>query len=235
MTERTVTTTPVRPRATSCDPATSTTKTLLSYGVLAGPFYVAASLAQALTRDGFDLARHPWSLLSNGDLGWIQIANFVATGLMTIAFAVGLRRSLRPGHAATWAPRLVGAYGLSLVCAGAFVADPANGFPVGTPAGPGAVSWHGMLHFVAGGVGFGCLIAACFVLARRFAAEGRRGWAACSRATGVAFAAAFVGIASGSPNALVNVAFVGAILVAWSWVSAVAAHLYGRARGTANG
>jgi hypothetical protein len=212
--------------------ATSTTKTLLAYGVVAGPFYVAVSLAQALTRDGFDLGRHPWSLLSNGDLGWIQIANFMATGLMTLAFAVGLRRSLRPGKGATWAPRLVGAYGLSLVCAGAFVADPAQGFPAGTPPGQAAVSWHGMLHFVAGGIGFACLIAACFVLARRFATEGRRGWAACSRATGLVFGAAFAGIASGSPNALVNVAFVGAVLVAWSWVSAVALHLYRRtARG----
>ena len=45
------------------------------------------SLAQALTRDGFDLTRHPWSLLTNGDLGWIQITNFVLTGLMVLAFA----------------------------------------------------------------------------------------------------------------------------------------------------
>ena len=47
------------------------------------------SLAQALTRDGFDLSRHAWSLLANGDLGWIQIANFIVTGLMIVAAAVG--------------------------------------------------------------------------------------------------------------------------------------------------
>ncbi|HZA19988.1 MAG TPA: DUF998 domain-containing protein, partial [Actinomycetota bacterium] len=37
-------------------------------GILAGPIYIATSLIQALTREGFDLTRHPWSLLANGDL-----------------------------------------------------------------------------------------------------------------------------------------------------------------------
>lgn len=97
--------------AASCDPATRITKSLAGYGVLAGPFYIVVSLAQALTRDGFDITRHAWSLLSNGDLGWIQITNFVLTGLMTIAFAVGLRRALGQGRRARWAPRLIAAYG----------------------------------------------------------------------------------------------------------------------------
>ncbi len=55
-----------------------------------------------------------------------------------------------------------------------------------------------MLHFMVGGVGFLCLIAACFVLARRFARAGQRGLAWFSRVTGVVFLAAFAGIASGS-------------------------------------
>ena len=66
---------------------------------------------------------------------------------MVIAFAVGLRRALTPGVGARWAPRLVAVYGAGLVAAGVFRADPALGFPVGTPDGPEPVSWHGMLHF----------------------------------------------------------------------------------------
>jgi len=42
------------------------TRSLLGYGILAGPLYIVVALAQALTRDGFDLSRHPWSLLANG-------------------------------------------------------------------------------------------------------------------------------------------------------------------------
>jgi Protein of unknown function (DUF998) len=40
------------------------------------------------------------SLLSNGALGWIQIANFVVSGLALLAFAVGLRRGCTPGEVA---------------------------------------------------------------------------------------------------------------------------------------
>jgi hypothetical membrane protein len=159
-----------------CEPADRVTKSLLGYGVIAGPFYVAVALAQALTRQGFDLGRHEWSLLANGAHGWIQIANFVLTGLMVIAFAVGLRRALASGATtpvgARWAPRLIAAYGVGLIAAGIFRADPALGFPVGTPETT-PVSWHGMLHFVAAAVGFICLAIACFILARRYAAEHR--------------------------------------------------------------
>ncbi|MEP6798595.1 MAG: DUF998 domain-containing protein, partial [Lapillicoccus sp.] len=79
-------------RERDCAGPDRVTKSLLGYGVLAGPFTVGLSLAQAFTRPGFDLTRHPWSLLENGDLGWLQVTNFVLTGLMVIAFAVGLAR-----------------------------------------------------------------------------------------------------------------------------------------------
>lgn len=208
----------------TCTPAARITKSLLGYGVLAGPFYVAVSLAQAFTREGFDLSRHAWSLLANGDLGWIQITNFVLTGLMVIAAAAGLRRALDPGRGRVWAPLLVGAYGLSLVGAGVFTADPAPGFPVGSPATT-TMSWHGMLHFAVGGLGFLCLIAACFVLASRFASDGRTGLAWFSRITGVGFLAGFVGIASGSQGPTV-LAFVAAVLVVWAWMSTVSVKFY---------
>jgi hypothetical protein len=212
----------------SCDPATSVTRSLLAYGVLTGPTYLLVSLAQALSRDGFDLTRHAWSLLANGTWGWIQIANLVLTGLMTGAFALGLHRVLPDGPGATWAPRLIGAYAVSLVAAGAFRADPALGFPAGTPEVGAPVTWHGTLHFVAGGIGFACLVAACLILDRRFSTEGRWGWAVLSRLTGVLFLAGFVGMAAGAGSTWGNLAFTAAIVLTWTWMSAVAAHLYRR-------
>jgi hypothetical protein len=225
---------PAKP-GTTCDPATRATKTLLSYGVLAGPLYVVVSLAQALTRDGFDLARHQWSLLGNGAYGWIQIANFIVTGLMLGALAAGARRALRPGRGATWAPRLVGAFGASMVAAGIFRADPALGFPAGTPDGVARVSWHGMLHLASAGVGFTCLAAGCLVVAGRFAAEGDRGWAVYSRVTGVAFLAGFVVVATGAGAAWSNLTFVAAVVMVLAWTSALAARLYRRAGRHADG
>jgi hypothetical membrane protein len=222
MTSPTVLDTHASPSA--CDRPTSVTRTLLAYGALAGPFYVVTSLTEALTRDGFDLTRHPWSLLSNGGPGWIHIANLVLTGLMTIAFAVGLRRATRPGGAvAAW---LIGMYGVSLVGAGAFRADPALGFPLGTPGGAGQVSWHGALHFVCGGIGFACLIAACLLIGRRFARRGRTRWAAFSFTTGALFLAGFAAVASGTVATWTNLAFTASVVLAWAWVSALAIHLY---------
>ncbi len=71
------------------------TRALLTCGVVAGPLYLAVGLAQAFTRDGFDLRKHPFSMLSLGEGGWIQIANFVVSGLLFLACAVGVRRALR--------------------------------------------------------------------------------------------------------------------------------------------
>jgi hypothetical protein len=210
----------------ACTPETSLTRSLLGYGVIAGPLYVTVSLAQALTRDGFDLGRHQWSMLANGPWGWVQITNFIVCGAMMVAFAVGLRRALRPGRGARSAPVLIAGYGVGLIAAGLFRADPAQGFPPGTPAGPGAVSWHGLLHFVAAGIGFGCLIAAGFVLARRLSAAGRRGLATYSRVTAVVFLTGFVGVAAGAGRVATNLAFIAAILAVWAWISVLSVHYY---------
>ncbi|MEV4601069.1 DUF998 domain-containing protein [Amycolatopsis sp. NPDC049253] len=121
----------------------NTTRALLSAGVAAGPVYLVTALAQALTRPGFDPARTDVSLLAVGPNGWIQIANFVVTGLLVIACAVGLKS------------KLVATFGAGLIAAGVFVADPA-----GT-----AISWHGALHVGTAGIGFLAFTAAC--LARK--------------------------------------------------------------------
>jgi hypothetical protein len=192
---------------------------------------VVVVLAQGLTRPGFDLTRDDASLLSNGSLGWIQIANFLVTGAMVVACAVGMRRAMVAGRGATWGPRLLAGYGLGLIAAGVFVADPMNGFPAGAPAGrPDVISTHGIMHIVAAGIGFLCFVVACFVVARRFAAENRRGWTWFSRATGLAFLAAFAGIASGSSSPVVVLAFWAALILAWSWIGVLAVYLYRRVR-----
>src|SRR5260370_15254348 len=94
------------------------------------------------------------SLLANGDLGWIQVTNLVLTGLLVGAFAVGMRRALSAGLGRTCGPILLGVYGVGLIRAGFFTADPAFGFPPGTEASTHTISWHGLLHIVTAGIGF---------------------------------------------------------------------------------
>jgi hypothetical protein len=165
----------------------STTRALVTAGVVAGPLFVAVGLVQIVTRDGFDLSRHPLSLLSLGDRGWVQIANFVVAGVLMLAFAVGTRRSLRAGPGHRWAPLLFGIYAAGLILGGAFTADPALGFPAGAPAGyPTELTFHGIVHAIAPPLSFLAFVAATFVVARRLSWEGHRAGAAWSRVIGVA-------------------------------------------------
>jgi hypothetical protein len=156
--------------------ARSTRRQLIA-GAAAGPLFLTTWLAQAVTREGFDPSRHPISLLSLGDQGWIQVANFVVTGSLYVAGAVGLRRTLRRGRGRTWGPLLVGGFGVGLALAGVFVTDAGAGFPAGAPAGaPDHFSWHGVLHEVGFGLAQLSWAAATVVLARRFANQRRWGW-----------------------------------------------------------
>ena len=207
--------------AHDCTPARRVTRSLLGYGVLAGPIYVTTSLAQAAAHDGFDLTRHAWSQLAAGPQGWIQMVNLILSGAMVLAFAVGLRRS----SPSRWAPRLIATYGLGLVASGLLVADPAAGYPVGAPT-PATPTWHGIGHFVAAAIGFTALIVATFVLARCFARSGARRLAWWSRITGIGFAAAFVGVSSGSSGPAVILTFVAAVVAVWVWLAGVAIHHY---------
>lgn len=163
------------------------TRALLACGAVAGPAFLLLVLVQDYTRPGFDPRRHPLSLLGQGETGWVQVANFVGAGLLDIAFAVGLHRAWRGGPGGTWAPPLIAGYGLGLVVVGVFRTAPAWGYPVGAPDGlpvdPGLSS---TLHSAGFLVVLGCLVAACFVLARAFAARGDRRWSLAAASVGVA-------------------------------------------------
>jgi uncharacterized protein DUF998 len=168
------------------------TRALLACGAAGVPLFLIVFHVDAVTRPGYDLLRHGPSLLMTGDRGWLQITNFVMTGLLMLACAVGLRKALAPGRGSRWGPALMAAYGLFMICTGVFVTDPQVGYPPGTPPDllPGVnaqASWHGNLHTVSVMLMYAALTAACFVLARRFAAEpGGRWWATSLVATGVA-------------------------------------------------
>ena len=156
-------------------------------GVVAGPLFVTTAVVQILTRDGFDLSRHPISLLANGSNGWVQSANFAVAGLLSIVFAYAVAPQLRGGRGAKAGPVLLTGYGVGLIMAGLFPPDPAMGFPAGAPAGyPEQLSTSSLIHAFAPPLAFLALVAACLVLARRFATEGHRGAAVVSLVVAVA-------------------------------------------------
>jgi hypothetical protein len=189
--------------------------------MVAGPFYLAIGLAQALTREGFDLARHPLSVLSNGPGGWIQTANFALTGLLVVAAAIGLARALGPrSHLLTWP---LAGHGLAVFTATFFPADPMDGFPPGTPQGiPTTISSTGLAHFAAGGLGFLLLglagVLGALVLGRR----GAGGLAALSLLSGLVVLLGFFG---GMALPLGVAGIWAAVVVGYAWLSVLSFRL----------
>jgi hypothetical protein len=211
----TTTTAPSTPAPADARARRATGRLLLA-GAAAGPLFVTSAGAQALTREGFDITRHPISQLATGDLGWIQIATFVLAGLGALALAAGTARVLTEGRGGRALPVLLAVFGVGMIAAGVFTMDPEYGFPVGTPEGPVArMSWHGVAHSAAAAVSFTALAVAALVLCVRHARR-RAVWPSVLGA-----AAGCVLLLPMSPDHMsVQIAVNG--LVAFAWTTALA-------------
>lgn len=209
----------------------ASTRWLLAGGVVGPGLLVVLFLIEGAIRPDYDPKRVFVSQLSLGDQGWLQIANFVVSGLLIVAFAFGLRRVVSSGRASRWGPILVGLVGLGLVVSGVFVTDPALGYPPGTP--PGLTqnpSWHGSLHLLGALFVFGGLPIASFAFARRFQAQADRRWGRYSVATGIGMLAVFVAANLGASGAAGLGDIAGAlqrvaIVIGFAWIAALAARL----------
>jgi hypothetical protein len=195
------------------------TRVLLFAGAVAGPLFAMLATGQVLLRDGFDLRRHPLSLLATGGPGFVQIGNFILAGLGVLCLAIAVRRTVTDGVGRRWLARLIAVFGLGLAASGVFVMDPENGFPIGTPEGPAAaMSWHGIAHIAAATVAFTGLAVACIVLTVRMVRR-RAGWPAVLNAC-----AALVFLAPVNP-AWASVQLAVTALVAFTWTTALSVWL----------
>jgi hypothetical membrane protein len=166
---------------------------LLACGAVGPPSFVAVFLVEGLLGvPGYNPLRHPVSSFALGSLGWVQIANFLVTGMLVVAFAFGLRLARRRAGGGIWAPLLIGLAGVGMIGAGVFLPDPISGYPPGTPMLAPEPTTSGAMHYLFSTPVFLGLPAACCVVAYRFATSGRSGWACYSVATGAAFLTGFV-------------------------------------------
>jgi hypothetical membrane protein len=131
-------------------------------GVVGPILFTATFLAQeAFRRDEYDPVSEPVSALEAGPNGWIQQANFVVFGLLTILFAVGLHRGLQPTRRGIAGPALLFLSGIALLLAAAF---PLREDAAGVTYDPGG-------HIVGGFIFFPGSALALVVLSRRLARD----------------------------------------------------------------
>jgi Protein of unknown function (DUF998) len=203
------------------------TSLLLWCGVIAGPVFVVAFLIEGATSPGYDPMRLPVSLLSLGDGGWRQVANFLIDGALLLTFSGGVLRALdERGTPWMLGPLLLAIFALGVLGAGIFATDPGGGYPPGMPFEP---SLHGALHDLVSLVVFTVLPLACLLFARRFAFWGERDWAIYSATTGALLAALFVLMFIGFNGSSGISALAGLIqrmwiVVGWGWLLLLAAH-----------
>jgi hypothetical protein len=209
--------------STRLDRGAAITRFLLAWGLVVGPLYLGLGLAQALIRDGFDLARHPLSALANGIGGWVQTLNLALSGIMVIAAAVGFRRVLGArSRGVVWC--MMG-FGLGMIVAAAFPMDPSDGFPVGTPEGmPTSVSASGIVHFAAGGLGFLSLAISCFFMAAAMRRRLQPALARFSLVAGIVIPFALMGGMMFQGPGIIGIWL--SVVTEFLWIGVMARHLY---------
>jgi len=155
-------------------------------GMVAGPLFLVASALQMPLYDEFDLTKHPFSVLSIGEHGWLQQVNFVVTGCLFILSAPAFVHGLG-GRAGRWGGALAALLGAGKIVAGIFVVDPAYGFPAGTPAGPAEqVSASSSAHGLGFAVSMIAWVVLLFMAGRRLNSRGQHRLAWISRGVAVA-------------------------------------------------
>lgn len=205
------------------DRAAAVTRSLLGWGVVAGPFYLVVGLVLALTRPGFELGEHALSLLMLGDGGWMQRTNLVLAGAMVIAAAVGIGRAVRDRRGRRMRA-LVLVFGGCLVLGAVFPPDPVAGFPPGATSGD--LTTSGLLHLAFGAIGFLALAAAAVVHAGWCRELGERGRGRVGLVLAAVIVVAFLGGAALATQPAGVLLLWVAVAAGWLWLALASAHVY---------
>ncbi|MFN2370919.1 MAG: DUF998 domain-containing protein [Candidatus Krumholzibacteriia bacterium] len=205
------------------------TRLLLLCGALAGPLFCIAWFSEGLARDGYDPLRHAISGLSLGENGWTQIANFIVTGISTVALAFGLSRAFRSGRTRTWTTILITTVGIGFLGTGLFASDPMNGYPPGTPALVLPPTLSGAFHVFFSSLIFG-LPVACLVVARNFDDRGEGSWAIYARSTAGVFIIVYLSAMAGFLQQQGLVDYAGllqriSLVIVLTWMTLLSFHL----------
>jgi hypothetical protein len=216
------------------------TRLLLGAAATGLTAFVGTFLVEGLIRPDYSPWRHAVSQLSLGPFGWVNTIAILVAATALGTFAAGLRRAIPTGTGSKWTPRLITMAAICFGLLALFPDDPALGYP---PATPPQQTLAGLIHGLAATITFGCLSAACLVLARRFAGgHSWRGWARYSTVSGLVVAIGYVatavltgldqaGVLPNAPGGLVQRTM---IVTGFGWIVLLAARLLRQYRGSAS-
>jgi len=155
-------------------------------GIIGPVLFTAVFLAQERFRaKEYDPIAETVSALEVGPNGWIQQINFAVFGLLTILFAVGLHRGLRPTRAGILGPVLMTFSGVGLLLVTVL---PLREDAAGVTYDPGGHIAGGVMFFMTSALSL-------IVLSRRIANDQR--WSSLARYTLVAGIIALAGFFAG--------------------------------------
>lgn len=118
-------------------------------GIVGPILFTTTFVAEGFWHPGYSHVADPVSALAAGPYGWVQDVNFAVFGALTIAFAIGVHRALRPSRAGTIGSAFLLVSGVGLVLAAVFPARNASGEFANQPGHVLAA----VLAFLAAGVG----------------------------------------------------------------------------------
>lgn len=135
-------------------------------GILAPLLFVGIFTIEGAIRPGYSPISMYISALSLGARGWIQIANFILFGVLTLFFTYGKWVEYKDGRLGKGAVIILAIIALFFLFSGPFVMDPMD-----TPLSQTTV--HGTIHGILGGFVFLLFPICCFVFLKKFNADPR--------------------------------------------------------------
>jgi hypothetical membrane protein len=137
---------------------------VLALAGIVGPIlFTVVALVHSLLRPDHSLVGLPISALATGPSGWVQDVNFVISGVLMLAYPIGLHLEIRQTRWGVVGPALLVLSGAGLVLAGVFPAVDASG----------NLSYDSLGHTVASFMAFLGTGGGFIVVSRRLAGDPR--------------------------------------------------------------
>lgn len=133
---------------------------LLVAGAIGAIGFVLVFTIDGATRESYRATEHAVSALALGPRGWVQRWNFLVSGALLAAGAIGIGMAL-DGVPGLVTGALLALFGLALIASGVWSMDPMRGYPPGSPTDPHEHSPMHHRHDQAGAVVFSALPLAC--------------------------------------------------------------------------